>query len=286
MIGDTTTYYRTIFEITCDKNAARLSVDNINSISINKCTNKIKMRSQYACPNVTKYSLAQTIKSNAATFGLILLAIGVYYCFFAYKFIKTTRILTGVSTMCFISLFLFANNLDVKVTSANFWTVLIISVLIGLFLGWVISKIPWIVSAILGGFLGFIFTELLYSMIVSSLSWNPRAVYYIIFSISLVLFAVLGGFFQKHIFIISCAFSGAYSIIRAIGTLENNFPDEKQLYDLIDHKEWWQVTNIIDYRFYLYLVFAFILGCAGTCHQYRSYFKDIREDSSDFNKVD
>jgi hypothetical protein len=216
----------------------------------------------------------------------MLMAVGIYYCFFAYKYIKVTRILTGVTTVSFISLFLFANNFEMKFTSANFWSVFIISILLGLFLGWIISKVPWVVSAVLGAFLGFIFTELLYQMIVSSLSWNPRAVYYIIFSISIVFFGTLGGFFQKHIFIISCAFTGAYSIIRSLGTLEHNYPDEKQLYDLIERNEWWQVSNMIDYRFYLYLVFAFILGLIGTCHQYKSYFKDIREDDYEFNKVD
>ena len=69
-------------------------------------------------------------------------------------------------------------------------------------------------------------------------------------------------------------------------TLEDNFPDEKQLYDIIERSEWHQVAVMIDYKFYLYLCFAIILGIIGTCHQYRSYFKDIRGDNYEFSKTD
>ena len=194
--------------------------------------------------------------------------------------------MTGVLNVCFVTLFVFAANVEIKFTNSSFWITLIISVLIGLFLGYVIAHIPWLVSAVLGAFLGFVFTELLFQAIVSSLSWNPKAVYYIIFSISVTIGAVLGAVFQKHVFIISCAFTGSYSIMRGLGTLENNFPDEKQLYDLLERSEWAQVTAMIDYRFYLYLLFAFILGIIGTCHQYKSYFKDIRGDDTEFSKID
>lgn len=258
----------------------------MNEINLNKCNNTIKMRSQYACPNLTKYSLNNTVRKNSVIFGLILMAGGIYFCFFAYKYLQPTRFITGVCAVCFISFVLFANNLEIKFDSASFWSVFIISILIGLFLGWIISRVPWIVSAILGGFLGFIFTELLYQAIVSSLSWNPKAVYYIIFSISIAIGAVLGGLFQKHIFIISCAFTGAYAIMRGLGILEDNFPDERQLYDMIERSEWPQVSTMINSIFYLYLCFAIILGIVGTCHQYRKYFKDIRGDDYEFNKID
>jgi hypothetical protein len=285
-MGGTSYYYTTTYEILCDRNIAKIAVDNLDSINLSNCHNTIQMRSQYACPNTNKYSLDMTIKRNNVMFGLLLISLGIFYCFFSYKYLKITRILTGVTTVMFLSLFLLVNNFEMKFTSVNFWSVIIVTILIGLFLGWVISKIPWVVSSVLGAFLGFIFTELLYQAIVSSLSWNPKAVYFIIFSVSFLLGGLLGFLFQRHIFIVACAFTGSYSIMRGLGTLENNFPDEKQLYDLIERSEWWQVTKMIDYRFYLYLILALILGIVGSCHQYKSYFKDIRESDEDFNKVD
>lgn len=284
VMGNTSYYYTTTFEITCDRNIAKIAVDNLASMQLNYCQNTIKMRSQHACPNMNKYSLDSTIKRNSIMFGLMLMALGIYYCFFSYKFLKVTRVLTGVTAVLFISLFLIVNNFEMKFTSSNLWSVFIICTLIGLFLGWVISKVPWVVSAVLGAFLGFIFTELLYQAIVSSLSWNPKAVYYIIFSVAVATGGLLGAMFQKHIFIIACAFTGSYAIMRGLGTLEANFPDEKQIYDLIERNEWWQVNKMIDYRFYLYLCLALILGLVGTCHQYKSYFKDIRED--EYDKLD
>jgi hypothetical protein len=280
--GNITSFYSTILELKCDKNIARLSIDNSDEISTNYCKNTIKMRSQYACPIKNKYTLSEIMENNSTMFGLILLIGGIYYTFYSYKYLKITRILTGVTTVCFFSLFLFANNLQNTSNSINFWLIFILSAIIGLCLGWIISKIPWIVSCVLGGFLGFIFTELLYQGIFSLLSWNPKAVYYIIFSVAVLTGCILGGIFQKHIFIISCAFLGSYSIIRGVGVLEHNFPDEQQLVDLIERGEWPQVYEMMGYIIYIYLIFSFIMGILGTCYQYRFYFKDIKSDDRDF----
>jgi hypothetical protein len=232
----------------------------------------------YACPNLHRYSLANAIRANSPIFGLILIVFGIYYCWFAYKFIQLTRVFTGVVIVCFISFFVFANNLNVAFSSVSFWSILLMSVLIGLGLGWAIAYYPWIVSAALGGLLGFIFTELLYQMIASSLTWNPKGVYWIIFSLSVATGLVLGGIFQKHVFIIACGFLGSYAMIRGFAAIENNFPNEQLVFDLIENKEWPQLAVLIDYKLYLYLIFAIILGCFGVCFQYRNYFKDIKDD--------
>lgn len=275
--GEEVTYYQTTLELKCDKNIAKIAIDK-SKIDLKNCTNVVKMRSQYACANLNKYSFANTVKENNVMIGLALMFLGVYFCWFSYRYIKATKVLTGVTLVMFIAFILVAGNLEVKFTSATLWSTVIISILIGSFVGLLMTKAPWLSSAILGAYLGYVFTEILFQLILSSLSWNPRAVYYIIFSISIPIFAVLGGVFQKHVFILSCAFSGAYLVIRGLGTLQNNFPDEKQIYDLIERNEWWQVNNLVDYKFYLYLTFAFVLGNCGAWYQYKTFFKDIRND--------
>jgi len=276
--GNELSYYSTTYEIACDKNVAKLNIENSQDIKPNSCSNVIKMRSMLACPNFNRYSLANTIRANAPIFGLILIVFGIYYCWFAYKYIKLTCFLRGVAIVCFISFFVFANNLNVAFSSASFWAMLVISILTGLGLGWAIINYPWIVSSSLGGLLGFIFTELLYQMIASSLTWNPKEVYWIIFSVSVATGLVLGGVFQKHVFIIACGFLGSYAIIRGFAAIENNFPNEQLIFDLIENKEWPQLEILITYKLYLYLIFVIILGFFGVCFQYRNYFKDIKDD--------
>jgi len=249
------------------------------------CKNTIQMRSIYACANMDRYSLANTIQANAPTFGMMLIGFGIYFCFFAYKYVYISRVLTGVTIVCFVSLFLLATNLSLGFSSIAFWSLLVTSVFVGLGLGWVIAKYPWIVSSALGGLLGFIFTEILYQMISSSLTWNPKGVYWIIFSLSVVIGLVLGAVFQKHVFVIACGFMGAYAIIRGFAAIQNNFPNEQQVFDLIDNKEWPQLKVLIDYKLYMYLFLAFALGCVGVCFQYKNYFKDIKEDSLYFTKM-
>jgi hypothetical protein len=279
--GNVASFYSTTIELKCDKNIAKLSIDNPNQISTSSCKNTIRMRSQFACPILNKYSLSEIIDKNSTLFGLILILGGIYYTFFSHKYLNITRILTGVSSVMFVSLFLFANNLQITKYSLNFWLILILSALIGLCLGWIISKIPWIVSCVMGGFLGFIFTELLYQGIFSLITWNPKAVYYIIFSIAVVTGLILGWFFQKHVFVISCAFLGSYSIIRGIGILEKNFPNEQQLFDLIENREWPQVYDMLGNTIYIYLIFSFILGLIGVGYQYKFYFNEIKNEDAD-----
>lgn len=40
-----TAYYKTVFEITCDRQIAHLAIDNPDAISINSCENRIRLRS-------------------------------------------------------------------------------------------------------------------------------------------------------------------------------------------------------------------------------------------------
>jgi hypothetical protein len=212
--SNTTTYYSTTYQIKCDMDIARVTVDNPNSISINQCQNVIKMRSKFACPDDNKYSLSMAIHESRIILGLGLMACGIYYCFLAYKYLRYTRILTGMVLTLFITIFIFANNLQVSFTTSKLLAILVVSLIIGYGIGWVISKKPWIVSALLGGFLGFVLAELIFSSIISLLTWNPRAVYYIIFSICVTVGAILGGLYQRHIFIVACGFFGGYAILR------------------------------------------------------------------------
>jgi hypothetical protein len=214
VFNGTQTFYQISYLITCDEGIERLTVDNPQEFNIQQCENIIKMRSKHACPNYTMYSLSSTIRDNSFLFGLILIIQGLYFIFFAYRFLKFTRILTGINVICFIVLFLIFNNLQIQFNSTIFWLIIIINIIVGWCIGVLISFYPTLVSSILGGFLGFVFTELLFQSIVPSLTWNPQATYYIIFSGSVLIGIILGYNYRKHLFIISCAFLGAYSIIR------------------------------------------------------------------------
>lgn len=160
------------------------------------------------------FSFTRTLQKNSRFFGMLLIVAGFYFCFFAYKFIKTTRILTGIALVSFLSMYLVLTHIEIPFTDKDLYFVIAMCIIIGLIVGCIIATMPIVVSAIQGGLFGFVFSELLYQAMVVTITSNPESAFWIIFTICVTYGTYLGACYPKHIFIISCCFLGAYSIAR------------------------------------------------------------------------
>jgi hypothetical protein len=279
-----TSFYQTTLEISCDRNIERITVDNPELIDLNKCQNLIKMRSQHACGLADLY-ISNSINENSGPFGLIMIIAGLYFCFMGYKHLQLTRILTGVSLVMLAVFFFLANDFQGKLNIYSFWGLFVLSFLGGLVLGWIICYFPYLVSCLLGGLLGFVFTELFYGLLLGGISSNPRTVYYVILALFTIIGLVYGCRYPKHVFIISCAYFGSFIIIKGFTFMDGKFSDEQQIFGLIEKGEWPQVRMMLNFNYYISIVLSFFLGIAGIWHQFRWYFKDIRDDMySDFGR--
>lgn len=72
--------------------------------------------------------------------------------------------------------------------------------------------------------------------------------------------------FFDHILILSTAIIGSYLVIRSIGEVAGEYPNEFLLYDLIKSG----TIDSVPAVWYAYFAAMLVLGCIGTVFQYRS----------------
>ncbi len=250
------------------------------------------MRSQYACPNNNIYAISNAINRNCKLFGFVLIFFGYYMTFLSYKYSDLTQILIGVLFITYLSVYVVLNqfNTEIFYDEKELFTWLIISFLIGLGTGFLFTNSFVICSATVGGFTGYFLTQILMQSVVVSVTRQANLFFWVIFAILFSFCVYFGVKFQKHFFIIYSCFIGSYGIVRVnlifninclfqgLGALDNNFPDEQQIYALTNHGEIYQIQKLIDYRYYLYVSTTFILAIAGICFQYKNYFKDMKSN--------
>lgn len=241
---DRTKNYTTIIEVACNPSIDSAILENAAGFNINSCSNTIRMQSKYACPKYNVYSFWNSIIHNRYIFGIILVIAGAFFCFLGKKFLRVTEILCGVLLVTFLIVYLLFAHLHIQYSSLEFWLIIVVAIIVGCFVGWLISKLEWLPPCILGGTLGYIGAMVLYQVMLKYIHSNPVAVYWVTLIVCVAIGATLGWFFAQHIIIIGTAFIGAYAFIRGISFMAGGFPDERQVIELIGKGEWTQVSAV------------------------------------------
>jgi len=208
--------YETIYQVVCDQNATSPIFDPKYTFSSDLCTNKIKVFSQAGCPRMNFYSIFRSLINNKFIFGPVLIALGIFLCFFGNYFFFVLCILIGVLSVTFFVLFVIFSNISVVFSTGVFWAIIGITVVIGIIVGFLLSKNEWIVDFVIGGISGFFLGLFLYNFAFNRINSNPKAVFWVIIVTSIVLVILLVFLFKSFIVICGTSFIGAYGIIRVI----------------------------------------------------------------------
>jgi hypothetical protein len=185
------------------------------------------------------------ILANKYIIGVLVACAGIFFCFFGKRFVEITEVLTGVLATFFVLVFLLFSYLKVTYTSAEFWVILVLSLLIGLAVGYFVSKIEKVPVVLLGGFSGYITANFSYQFMLKYINSNPIVVYWLTVFTSVILFGILAYFFYENVMIIATAFIGGYGIMRGISFMAGGFPEEKQIIDLIQNSEYDQLKLVM-----------------------------------------
>jgi hypothetical protein len=240
---NSTLNYQTTFMLECDLKATK-PVILTNKINIDQCSNIILIKSAYACPLLNVYSFWNSIVSNKYLIGTMIMIAGFFVCIFGIKFIHLTEIAIGIIATSFVLMFFLFSYLKVQYSGLEFWTIVIISILIGIIVGYFVSKMKKIPAVILGVCCGYLLSIFLYQFFLKFINSNPYVVFWTTAVTLAAVFGVCAWFFYEHVIIIGTSFTGAYAIIRGISLMVGGFPDERQVMDLINLKEWEQLKNV------------------------------------------
>ena len=257
--GDTcktnkTLQYQTTMIIECDSTSSK-TVTLDNDVNINKCSNTIKMKSPYACPLFSVYSFGNSVVANKHIVGSVLMISGVFFCFFGIKFLFITEIVIGVVGTAFVLMFFLFSYLQIQYSTMEFWLIIAVSVLIGIIVGYFMSKMKKVPAVILGACCGYLLSILLFQFGLKFINTNPYVVFWVTAVVCAAVLGVFAWFFHNHILILGTSFLGAYAIIRGLSIMAGGFPDERQIMDLINLREWEQLKNVYNY---LMIIFSFL----------------------------
>lgn len=233
-------------------------IDPLSKFNSSSCVNKIKIQSKEACPNLSFYSIFNSIISNKYIFGPMLIILGIFLCFMGNAFYDILAFISGVLLVSFVVLFLILSNLSVTFSTTTFWITISLVLVTGIIFGYLFIKyeLKWIVDIALAGFAGYLLGMFLYNFLFNQISSHPKIVYFscIVFSIIFLEFMVL--MFRKFVLILSTSFIGAYSLIRGLGLMIGGFPSEAMVMDLIEKKEWEQLKLVFLFIFFNFLIFS------------------------------
>jgi len=281
--GDTcnkNSLYYTTYSFICNSNASTPIV-NAAGFSINNCNNTITVTTSNACPQFDLYGLWNAIVANKYAFGTIILLGGLFLCFLGKKFMKVTEILTGVILVLLITLFFILSNINIALNTWQFWLAVGLSILAGIVAGYFIAQLEWLPPAILAGCVGFILGNVCFNIALKYIQSNPTTVYWVTMSVCIVLCVLLGIYFSTYVIILSTSIIGAYGMMRGLAIMIGYFPDERQVYQLMQNGEYDQVKALITWQVYLYMALFIILAILGIVIQIKYWHKEEEEEKKE-----
>ena len=190
--------------------------------------------------------------ANKYIFGSIILVLGVILAFMGNKFLMFTEIMTGVILVLFFTLYFVLSNISITLSNWQFWLIVGVASGLGALVGYFISSFGnHLAAMILAGMTGYIGGQFLYQIALKYIDSNPVVVYWCVIVGSIIVCALIGYWLADQIIIIVTSIIGGYGVIRVnlfiiqgAAFMIGSYPDEKQVYDLINNKEWTQVNAV------------------------------------------
>ena len=160
--------------------------------------------------------------------------------------------MTGIILVLFLSLYFILSNISFALNTWQFWIIVIFSCCLGALVGYLINRIGNNLAAImLAGIVGFIVGEFVFTLALKYIKSNPTIVYWSVIAFTILFFVFIGCCFADQIMITTTAIVGGYGVMRVILSLNKGaafmigyYPDEKQIYQLMNNNEWDQVNKV------------------------------------------
>jgi len=198
------------------------------------------------------------MEENKWIWTALFVGIGVFLCFLGRKLFKVTIFIVAATLTVFGILLLFYTTF-LKDTTENWvgWLILVCSILIGLVVGFFVTKLERLGAALIAGWGGFLGGMLLNETILflAQATW----LFWVVSIGCAIIAAVLSFFFFEHVLIIGTAFAGAYMFFRGISFYAGGFPNEFTLAEELKDG----VDGVFSGWFYLYLALIVAMSIGG-----------------------
>lgn len=255
---------------TCDEN---MSTPEEGTLKLSSDGSYVTSQtSSMACPVFTMNGLIQFIDQYKWIFGPSFIVVGIFFGFVGLGLFKVALFI--VMTIAVAGLLLFicyatflSDNTEVWVG----WTMVVVSVILGLIAGGLSVMLEKYAAALLAGWGGF----LLGVMLNETVLWlaNSAWLFWIVNITMAIGFAVLGFCFFDHGIVFATSFIGAYMMLKGIGIMAGGFPNIYVLIEMIKSG----AIDTIDPAFYGYMAGIVVMTIVCIVFQWKFWLKKKQE---------
>lgn len=170
------------------------------------------------CPIYSLNALTIFLNKYFWLFGTILMLAGLFLTFLGRKiFLITVFLIGAAATVCVIMILFYTTFL--KSTTAVWvgWTVLAVSILIGLGIGFLCTKVLKLAGAVIAGYGGFLLGVVINEMWLYI--YHSQAIFWCVNIGLAIAFGVLAYIYFNQAVIVSTSFIGSYFVMRGIAAL-------------------------------------------------------------------
>ena len=269
-----TSYHKTYLKIYCSDEKDFFKDIKFSGFDENSCIHTISSNSVYGCALTDTYLLKKILHKYWFIFGLGLIIIGAYLCFYGFKIVWLTAILVLGLVFCYIISIIFLNLFPSLITTeTSLWILLGVGFAFGAIIGCCIKAKVRLIVAILGAGMGYCIAIFVYQIIQSFIEWNPQILYYIVVIICIIIGIMLGFFVYNSFLIIGTCIFGGYLAMRGVIAIFGEYMDEGEFVDLIKSGEIEQMKEIRNGWTYAYLGLWLVLMVGGLFCQCKMYKK-------------
>ena len=271
------------YNITCNDKIDELDVKNYTE---GECDRTLYIDSKYGCPQFSVYNFWKLVHNNKVIFFILLLAIGIFLCFFGKKLIYVTIfIFSSIISVSIIFMFVFNVVLPkgIEVDQTVLGIVFIISFIPGIGIGILIIKYQhFLLACVLGGVGGFFLSIFVYDLILNH--WDAANKLYLKIIVYIVVIAIcigIGYLTIEHLKIITTSFVGSYSLVRGPTLFLDKFPNETEMADYFTNKE--KLRDLGDnqdvlVKLIIFLICWIFFSILGMYIQYKMWDRNEDED--------
>lgn len=273
-LEDPSSTYTTNIIVNCDSD-----VDEIKDLNITQgefpCVHTMEFKSRYGCPLGSSYLLLKLLEDYKYIFMVVMILLGVFLCFFGYKYRAPTIVaLCGIIGCYFLTALILSLFPDFITTELWLFVCLLVCGILGCIIGYFTKDQVNFYVILCGAFLGYSCATFLYQIIQNYVEWDPQILYYICIGVCVVAGGAIGYFFSDPILILGLSVFGGYLAMRAVSLVAGHYLDEGMTIDLIKNKEWDQLNELRSGWIYAYLGSWLVLAIAGTIVQCRYHRKE------------
>jgi hypothetical protein len=174
-----------------------------------------------------------------------MIIIGLFMITYGTRFIQITFVI--ILGSIFMQIFLkFYESGHIENTNPDFlWIFILLGFSVGVGVAFFTIAVITFVKISIGGYLGYIFSSIFYQFILRYIeTTNPKLIFWITVSISILIGIFLIIFMVKQIMIVATSLIGSYIIIKGISLYAGRFPNEEVIFEMLKNQEYDQLSEV------------------------------------------